>query len=109
MTPIPCPLPCRDAASVLQRPACVTNDRGWPQPRAGSTLRILPSLMAAYRKPTSEVYAEMLRTGLNGVAAWWYDHPDVPRDELVELVYGFYWSGLRRSAADAAVDRPPAP
>ncbi len=50
---------------------------------------------------TGEVYAEMLRTGLNGVAAWWYDHPDVPRAELVELVYGLYWTGLRRGDGDA--------
>jgi AcrR family transcriptional regulator len=32
-----------------------------------------------------EPAAELLRTGLAGLALWWIDHPDVPRPVLVEL------------------------
>jgi hypothetical protein len=32
-----------------------------------------------------EPAAELLRTGLAGLALWWIDHPEVPRAVLVEL------------------------
>jgi AcrR family transcriptional regulator len=33
-----------------------------------------------------EPTAELLRTAMAGLALWWLDHPDVPREVLVDLV-----------------------
>ena len=43
-----------------------------------------------------EMLAEMLKSGLNGLAAWWYEHPGVPRERLVDVATGFAWLGLDR-------------
>lgn len=46
-----------------------------------------------------EMYAEILKMALNGLADWWYEHPDVPRDEVVDRMIEFCWIGLERVAA----------
>jgi AcrR family transcriptional regulator len=46
-----------------------------------------------------EMFAQLLRTAQNGLAAWWYDHPEVPRAVLVDRVVEFCWVGLERVAA----------
>jgi AcrR family transcriptional regulator len=45
-----------------------------------------------------EMFAQLLRTAQNGLAAWWYDHPEVPRSVLVDRVVEFCWVGLERVA-----------
>jgi AcrR family transcriptional regulator len=42
----------------------------------------------------SEVLAEFLKTGLNGLAGWWWEHPEVSRDRLVDLVMSAIWTGF---------------
>jgi hypothetical protein len=42
------------------------------------------------------MFAQLLRTGQNGLAAWWYEHPGTPRAALVERVLEFCWTGLER-------------
>jgi AcrR family transcriptional regulator len=44
-------------------------------------LRGEPELSRSELEPA----AELLRTGLAGLALWWIDHPEVPRGVLVEL------------------------
>ena len=46
-----------------------------------------------------EMFAQLLRTAQNGLAAWWYDHREVPRKVLVDRVVEFCWVGLERVAA----------
>lgn len=46
-----------------------------------------------------EMFAQLLRTAQNGLAAWWYEHPDTPRDVLVDRVVEFAWLGLERVAS----------
>ncbi len=41
-----------------------------------------------------EMFAQMLKMSLNGMAAWWYEHPSATREELVERSLDFCWSGL---------------
>ena len=50
-----------------------------------------------------EMFAQLLRTAQNGLAAWWYDHPDTPREVLVDRVMEFAWMGLERVAAGERV------
>jgi AcrR family transcriptional regulator len=45
-----------------------------------------------------EPAAELLRTGLAGLALWWIDHPEVPRQVLVELAAGAIGGVLNRPA-----------
>ena len=43
-----------------------------------------------------EMFAQLLRTAQNGLAAWWYERRDVPRDVVVDRVVEFCWLGLER-------------
>jgi AcrR family transcriptional regulator len=48
------------------------------------------------REASVELLAQMIKTAGNGVAAWWYEHRDVPREKLVQAMMGFAWLGLER-------------
>lgn len=50
------------------------------------------------REQTLEMFAQLLKMSLNGMAAWWYERPSVPRHELVQRVLDFCWRGLERLA-----------
>jgi AcrR family transcriptional regulator len=50
------------------------------------------------RQQVVEMYGELLKMSLNGLASWWYEHRDVPRDDVVERVMEFCWTGLERLA-----------
>jgi AcrR family transcriptional regulator len=52
-----------------------------------------------------EMFAQLLRTAQNGLAAWWYDHPETPRAVLVDRVVEFCWVGLERVAAGERIAR----
>jgi AcrR family transcriptional regulator len=60
--------------------------------------------LAGYKNPeqTAEMFAEGLKTAQNGLAAWWYEHPEVPREEVVERLLELVWTGLERVAASEA-------
>jgi AcrR family transcriptional regulator len=59
--------------------------------------------LADYAHPgqTAEMFAEALKAAQNGLAEWWYDHPEVPREQVVERLLEFAWSGLERIALSA--------
>jgi hypothetical protein len=40
---------------------------------------------------------ELVRSALQGLALWWYDHQDVPRDEVVASAMNALWIGLERA------------
>jgi AcrR family transcriptional regulator len=46
-----------------------------------------------------EMSAEVLRAGLAGLAIWWQDHPDVPRERIVATAVNAVWIGLERARA----------
>jgi AcrR family transcriptional regulator len=48
-----------------------------------------------------EMYARLTSGACQGLANWWLDHPDVPREELVDRVLEFCWTGLERALAAA--------
>ena len=43
-----------------------------------------------------EMAAEVIRAGLTGLAIWWLDHPDVPRERIVETAINAIWIGFER-------------
>jgi AcrR family transcriptional regulator len=46
-----------------------------------------------------EMAAEVMRAGLAGLAIWWADHPEVPREEIVATALNVLWIGLERVRA----------
>jgi AcrR family transcriptional regulator len=54
--------------------------------------------LAGYADPAraAEMFAEALKAAQNGLAIWWYEHPDVPRAEIVDRLLEFCWTGLER-------------
>jgi AcrR family transcriptional regulator len=45
---------------------------------------------------------EFVKRGMHALAEWWLDHPDVPRDRVVEIVMQTCWHGLRDVGASQA-------
>jgi AcrR family transcriptional regulator len=43
-----------------------------------------------------EMAAALMRGALAGLAIWWSDHPEVPRDEVVATAVNILWVGLER-------------
>lgn len=43
-----------------------------------------------------EMAAEVMRAGPTGLAVWWADHPEVPREEIVATAVNVIWIGLER-------------
>lgn len=41
-------------------------------------------------------HAQLLSGAVQGLATWWHDHPEVPREVLVDRVMEFAWVGLER-------------
>jgi AcrR family transcriptional regulator len=50
-------------------------------------------------EPAIRVLAQMLVGAVQSVANWWAEHPEVARDEAVEMVMDFAWVGLERLSA----------
>ena len=43
-----------------------------------------------------EMAAALMRGALAGLAIWWSDHPEVPREEVVKSALNVIWIGLER-------------
>jgi len=54
---------------------------------------------------SDEMAAEVVRTGLAGLAVWWHEHPDVPREEIVATALDVVWVGLERVRQGERWDR----
>lgn len=51
------------------------------------------------RAETAELFAEMLKMSYRALAMWWYEHRDVPREQVVERLLDFCWVGMRNMPA----------
>jgi AcrR family transcriptional regulator len=47
-------------------------------------------------EPALRLLAEMLVGGVQSMANWWADHPEVSRTQMVEIAMDFAWLGLER-------------
>jgi len=54
---------------------------------------------AADRDRRLQLFMEFTKRGLHGLAGWWREHPDLPREALVEAVMDLIWRGLARQFA----------
>lgn len=43
-----------------------------------------------------EMAAEVVRAGLTGLAIWWTEHPQVPREQVVRTAVNVIWIGFER-------------
>ncbi len=43
-----------------------------------------------------EMAAEVIRSGLTGLAIWWSEHPEVPREQIVTAAVNAVWVGFER-------------
>jgi AcrR family transcriptional regulator len=43
-----------------------------------------------------EMAAEVIRAGLTGLAIWWSEHPEVPRERIVATAINALWIGFER-------------
>ena len=57
------------------------------------------------RERRIEMFTELVKQGLHGLAEWWAEHPDVPAASLVETVMDVVWVGLRAHLGPAGVSR----
>lgn len=48
-----------------------------------------------------EMAAEILRSGLTGLAMWWADHPHVTREQIVHTAVNVLWTGLQRARGES--------
>jgi AcrR family transcriptional regulator len=43
-----------------------------------------------------EMAAELIRSGLTGLALWWQDHPEIERSQIVATAMNVLWLGFER-------------
>ena len=75
---------------------------------AGSRAMLAPlvgGLPGGAALPHPEMAAELIRSGLTGLALWWQDHPDVPRAQIVATAMNVLWIGFERLAAGESFTR----
>ena len=46
-----------------------------------------------------EMVIELMRSAIAGLALWWYDHREVPREQVVAAAINALWVGFERLAA----------
>jgi AcrR family transcriptional regulator len=65
---------------------------------------LVPRLDLAVRLPraqANELIAQTIKSTNDGLAAWWYDHHDVPRSAVAGVALETLWRGLDAIAASA--------
>jgi AcrR family transcriptional regulator len=65
----------------------------------GAILRREPgaeNLAGSADEQALEMAAEVIRAGLTGLAIWWSEHPDVPRERIVATAVNAMWIGFER-------------
>jgi AcrR family transcriptional regulator len=78
-------------------------DATWREIRAGRVSAVAALLAADARQAgldanpaQAQIMIEMLLAALAGAVAWWREHPDAPRGDLVDAGTELLWTGLGR-------------
>jgi AcrR family transcriptional regulator len=48
------------------------------------------------RELADDMLARAIKSANDGLAAWWYEHPEVSREQIVALAVSLIWAGLAR-------------
>jgi len=56
---------------------------------------------------TVAIIAHLMAGGIQFLAGWWIDHPEVPRERVVEVAMGVNWIGLERLGEGVRWNRDP--
>jgi AcrR family transcriptional regulator len=69
-----------------------------------------PSLLvdAPDRERRLELWVAFVKQGAHGLAEWWYEHPETPRELLVSAVMDVAWLGLQTHFARLPLPSSPA-
>jgi AcrR family transcriptional regulator len=54
--------------------------------------------VALDRELANELLAETIKTAVNGVAAWWYEHQEIPLETVQEITMDVLWRGTAKIA-----------
>lgn len=54
------------------------------------------------RERQLRILAELIKSAVHGLASWWYQNPDVPREDLVERSTALIWPAIERAGASGA-------
>jgi AcrR family transcriptional regulator len=75
--------------------------RAQATPQLGAIVGDLPGgegLAGSADPEALELAAEVIRSALTGLAVWWADHPEVPRERIVATAVNVVWIGFERVA-----------
>jgi AcrR family transcriptional regulator len=58
-----------------------------------------PTLFAGHPQRARQllVLAELLKSAVHGLASWWYRHPEIPREDVVERSVGLVWPAIEHA------------
>jgi AcrR family transcriptional regulator len=76
-------------------------ERGATQAIASLAATVRPSEQLNPNIPRETVdmmVAEAVRSVVNGLAAWWYDHRELRREQVVDVAFNILWRGLGQLA-----------
>ncbi len=58
------------------------------------------------RERADAMLARAIKSAHDGLAAWWYEHPEVPRQQVVEIAVSLSWHGLAQLTGAAPGQHP---
>ena len=65
----------------------------------------IPAGRRQHRRRGPALAAEVIRSGLTGLAVWWTEHPEVTREQIVRTAVNVLWVGFERvSSGDAGAE-----
>jgi AcrR family transcriptional regulator len=85
--------------TLLESHAAQLRDRSLRRPESGSVEDLVRASITRYFEfveddPFLFRFLRATQAACGGVAAWWYDNRDVPRERVVELVFMLLWQGF---------------
>jgi AcrR family transcriptional regulator len=65
---------------------------------------VTPAVAAGPDPAAKRLHTELLITAVRAFTAWWHDHPDVPRERVLDAILAFGAAGAQHLSGRPAVD-----